>query len=74
MFWCLQINENQFKKVLSYIEAGKKEGAKLETGGARHGDQGYFIKPTIFSNVTDDMSIAKDEVTSFHQNSVFHLS
>lgn len=44
------------------IETGKKEGAKLETGGGRLGDKGYFIQPTVFSNVTDKMTIARDEV------------
>lgn len=41
---------------------GKKEGAKLECGGNRHGDKGYFIQPTVFSDVTDEMTIAKEEV------------
>ncbi|XP_015600492.1 retinal dehydrogenase 1 [Cephus cinctus] len=57
-----QISELQFKKVLAYIESGIKEGAKLECGGSRHGTDGYFIQPTIFSNVTDDMKIAKEEI------------
>ena len=47
------------------IEGGKKEGAKLECGGARHGDKGYFVQSTVFSNVTDDMQIAKEEVSAF---------
>ena len=41
------------------------EGAKLECGGDRLGDEGYFIQPTVFSSVTDDMRIAKEEVSSF---------
>jgi acyl-CoA reductase-like NAD-dependent aldehyde dehydrogenase len=49
-------------KVLKFIESGKAEGAKLECGGERLGDIGYFIKPTVFSNVTDNMTIAKEEV------------
>jgi len=56
------IDENQFKKVLNYIEVGQKEGAKLETGGQRHGDRGYYVKPTLFSAVTDDMTVAKEEI------------
>lgn len=44
------------------IEAGKKEGAKLETGGNRCGKEGYFVEPTVFSNVKDNMTIATDEV------------
>jgi acyl-CoA reductase-like NAD-dependent aldehyde dehydrogenase len=51
-----------FNKVLRLIASGKSEGAKLECGGERLGDTGYFIKPTVFSNVTDNMTIAKEEV------------
>lgn len=45
------------------IESGLKEGAKLETGGCRVGSTGYFVQPTVFSNVTDDMKIAREEVS-----------
>jgi acyl-CoA reductase-like NAD-dependent aldehyde dehydrogenase len=41
---------------------GVKEGAKLVVGGKRHGDKGYFVQPTIFTDVTDDMTIAKEEI------------
>lgn len=44
------------------IEIGKKEGAKLEAGGSKVGDTGYFVYPTVFSNVTDNMRIAQEEV------------
>lgn len=57
-----QVDDEMFEKVLNYIESGKKEGARLEIGGKRQGTTGYFIEPTVFSNVTDDMSIAKEEV------------
>ncbi|XP_021365246.1 aldehyde dehydrogenase, mitochondrial-like isoform X2 [Mizuhopecten yessoensis] len=57
-----QVDEEQFKKILSYVEAGKAEGAKLEFGGERHGDKGYFIKPAVFSNVTNEMKIAREEI------------
>lgn len=46
----------------SYIDAGKKEGAKVEIGGERHGDKGYFIQPTIFSNVSSEMKIMQEEI------------
>ena len=49
-------------KVLGYIEKGKKEGAKLLAGGNRIGTSGYYIEPTVFADVTDDMTIAKEEV------------
>lgn len=57
-----QVNDEMFNKVLGYIESGKNEGAKLETGGKRIGTMGFFIEPTVFSNVTDDMKIAREEV------------
>lgn len=55
---------------MGLIESGKKEGAKVEFGGERHGDQGFYVTPTVFSNVTDDMRIAKEEVTIFNINSI----
>lgn len=44
-----QVSKLQFDRIMEYIEHGKNEGAKVECGGERHGDKGYFIKPTIFS-------------------------
>lgn len=49
-------------KILGYIESGKKEGAKLLCGGGRHGTKGYFVEPTVFCDVTDNMTIAKEEI------------
>lgn len=47
---------------MDLIESGKNDGATLECGGSAWGQQGLFIQPTVFSNVTDDMRIAKEEV------------
>lgn len=57
-----QVDQAQFNKIMSYIEKGNAEGAKCVVGGQRFGDKGYFIEPTIFDGVTDDMAIAKDEI------------
>jgi len=57
-----QIDQTQFDKILSYIGKGQSEGARLLTGGCRVGDRGYFIAPTIFDEVTDDMAIAREEI------------
>jgi len=57
-----QIDELQMNKVLGYIESGKQEGAKLLLGGKRWGKRGYFIEPTVFSDVKDDMKIAREEI------------
>ena len=57
------MDEAQLNKVLSYIESGKKQGARLCTGGGRVGSTGYFIQPTVFADVQDDMLISKEEVS-----------
>ncbi|WCJ38404.1 aldehyde dehydrogenase 2B7 [Euphorbia peplus] len=57
-----QIDEEQFSKILRYIRSGVESGATLETGGDRFGAKGYYIQPTVFSDVKDDMLIAKDEI------------
>src|SRR5438067_4055793 len=57
-----QVSQEQCDKIMGYIDAGKKEGAKLLTGGKRIGTKGYFIEPTVFDNVRDDMKIAREEI------------
>ena len=57
-----QVSKEQFDKILGYIETGKQEGAKLVIGGERCGERGYFIKPTIFDAVDNNMRIAKEEI------------
>jgi len=57
-----QVDKEQFEKILGMIESGKKEGAKLATGGARALDKGYFIQPTVFTDVQDDMTICREEI------------
>lgn len=47
---------------MGFIDVGQKEGAKLLTGGKRHGNKGWFIEPTVFADVKDDMTIAKEEI------------
>ncbi|KAH8697875.1 putative aldehyde dehydrogenase [Talaromyces proteolyticus] len=57
-----QISQLQFDRIMGYIDEGKKAGAKVVTGGERHGSQGYYIKPTIFADVTNDMKIVQEEI------------
>ncbi|KAJ8097525.1 aldehyde dehydrogenase domain-containing protein [Lipomyces tetrasporus] len=57
-----QVSEAQYNRIMAYVELGKKEGATVEVGGERHGSEGYFIKPTVFSNVTEDMRIMQEEI------------
>src|SRR5438067_8059667 len=59
------VSQQQMQTVLGYIEAGKKEGARLVAGGNRisvDGSKGFFIEPTIFSDVTNEMKIAQEEI------------
>jgi aldehyde dehydrogenase (NAD+) len=57
-----QVSESQFDRIMGYIESGKREGATLACGGERVGDRGYFIQPTVFSDVQDEMRIAREEI------------
>ena len=57
-----QVDKNQFDKIMSYIDKGNAEGAKCVTGGERLGDKGFFIKPTVFADVKDNMTIAREEI------------
>lgn len=56
------ISERQQQRVLDYIEKGKQEGAKLVCGGQKVYDEGYYVEPTIFVDVEDDMTIAREEI------------
>jgi acyl-CoA reductase-like NAD-dependent aldehyde dehydrogenase len=59
------VSQDQMQTVLGYIEAGKKDGAKLVAGGNRvalDGSKGFFIEPTIFGDVKNDMTIAREEI------------
>lgn len=57
-----QNSKAQFDKILKYIDIGKSEGAEVLSGGERYGDKGYFVKPTVFGNVTESMQIVKEEI------------
>lgn len=56
------VSEEQQKRVLGYIEKGLDEGAELLTGGKKPREEGYFVQPTIFADVNDEMTIAKEEI------------
>jgi aldehyde dehydrogenase (NAD+) len=57
-----QVDKTQFDKVMGYIDSGKQQGARCLSGGERHGEKGYFIKPTVFADVKDEMKIATEEI------------
>ncbi len=60
------VSKVQYDRIMGYIEAGKQDGARLVSGGARPSDpklaKGFFIEPTIFADVTMDMRIGKEEI------------
>ncbi|KIM54978.1 hypothetical protein SCLCIDRAFT_135639 [Scleroderma citrinum Foug A] len=57
-----QVSEIQYNRIMGYIDSGKKDGATLHIGGERHGNEGYFIQPTVFSNTKPDMRIVQEEI------------
>ncbi|KAF8877412.1 aldehyde dehydrogenase [Infundibulicybe gibba] len=57
-----QVSQTQFERVMGYINSGKEAGAKVLIGGERHGNEGYFIQPTVFTDTTPDMKIIKEEI------------
>jgi aldehyde dehydrogenase (NAD+) len=57
-----QVSQVQYDRIMGYIDEGKKAGATVVTGGARHGEKGYYIQPTIFADVHEDMKIVKEEI------------
>jgi phenylacetaldehyde dehydrogenase len=57
------VSQEQLSRVLSYVEFGVSEGAELVCGGRREGDQGYFVRPTVFANRDrTDMRISREEI------------
>ncbi|OQR71772.1 aldehyde dehydrogenase, partial [Tropilaelaps mercedesae] len=57
-----QVDKQQMNQILELIDSGKKDGARLLTGGSRVGDKGYFVAPTVFADVQDNMRIAREEI------------
>ena len=56
------VSDEQLERVLGYIEAGREAGAEVVIGGARVDNGGYFVEPTLFAGVSDEMSIAREEI------------
>jgi len=57
-----QVSQEQFDQIMGYIRSGKEQGAKLLTGGNRVGNRGFFIEPTVFGEVGEEMKIAREEI------------
>src|SRR5271156_3811824 len=56
------VSEEQLQRVSGFLESGLAEGATTVTGGSRHGDRGYFVEPTVITNVRPEMKIVRDEI------------
>jgi aldehyde dehydrogenase (NAD+) len=56
------VDQTQFDRVMGYVESGRSQGASLACGGERIGARGYFIRPTVFTGVQDEMKIAREEI------------
>ena len=61
IYWNFLVFRAHLNKLVEYCERGVKEGATLLWGGARIDRKGFFMEPTVFSDVKDDMFIAKEE-------------
>lgn len=55
------VSQKQFERVSGYIERGREEGGEI-VGGGRHGEQGFFLKPTVIKQTTNDMTVVKEEI------------
>jgi phenylacetaldehyde dehydrogenase len=56
------VSDEQLRRVTGYLESGKADGATAVTGGGRFGEQGYFVEPTVITNITPDMKIVREEI------------
>jgi aldehyde dehydrogenase (NAD+) len=57
-----QVSEAQMRTILGYVDKGKSEGARLVTGGERPAGKGFFVRPTIFTDVANTMTLAREEI------------
>jgi aldehyde dehydrogenase (NAD+) len=57
-----QVTKQQYERILSYVDIGKQEGAKLVEGGETQSGDGYYIKPVVFTDVSSNMRIYREEV------------
>jgi phenylacetaldehyde dehydrogenase len=56
------ISDEQFEKVLGYLDSGREAGAQSVVGGGRHGNRGYFVQPTILTDTSNDMKVVREEI------------
>jgi phenylacetaldehyde dehydrogenase len=56
------VSDEQLRRVTSYLESGRTDGATALTGGSRYGDRGYFVEPTVLTNTTPEMKVVREEI------------
>ncbi len=56
------VSDEQLRRVTGYLESGRADGATALTGGGRFGDKGYFVEPTVITNIRPDMAIVREEI------------
>jgi phenylacetaldehyde dehydrogenase len=56
------VSADQFDRVRGYLDSGASQGAKALVGGGRHGTQGFFVEPTLLTNVHENMQVVKEEI------------
>jgi phenylacetaldehyde dehydrogenase len=56
------VSDEQLRRVTGYLDSGREDGATAVTGGGRHGDTGYFVEPTVLTNITPDMKVVREEI------------
>jgi phenylacetaldehyde dehydrogenase len=56
------VSQKQFDRVTSYVQKGEAEGARIVSGGRRHGNTGYFLEPTVIADTTNDMTVVREEI------------
>ena len=56
------VSDEQLRRVTGFLDSGREDGATALTGGTRHGDKGYFVEPTVLTNITPDMKVVREEI------------
>ncbi len=56
------MSDEQLQRVTGYLDSGRQQGAEFVTGGKRHGNQGYFVEPTVLAKTTPDMKVVREEI------------
>ncbi|WP_371778634.1 aldehyde dehydrogenase family protein [Streptosporangium subroseum] len=56
------VSDEQLRRVTGYLDSGRSEGARMVTGGGRHGERGYFVQPTVLTDTRPDMKVVREEI------------